>query len=856
MKCTALPISLGLLLLSATATAQPAAGAKPIFLHLEGQPLRDALYRWGKKADVMVGYDSNLNLEEMRARRVVGWYYPDEALGKLLAGTGLRAEWRLATFINITSAGDSPGSDTKPPDPLAEVQITGTHLRDVPIKPQISYPRSDIERSGKFGADGFAHTLVSNFPRINPQTTVGNGSNLVTANNLPHGEAWELFGWGAGSTLVLVDGQRMPLSGHDGSFADISMLTLSAIDRVEIVTDTASAIYGGDAIAGVVNYVLLRKFEGFETTSHYGFTSDGGGRELGLSQLAGHVWSDGDILVSYENYHQQAVNAASRDNLVPLSLPYELIPRQSRQSAVLTAQQKLASWIDFSVMGYYSSRNFSQDYTTAPTFETLSAGNTRTFGSTITGNIHFAEDWKGSVLVGFSGEKEKGATTVSGHDQAFNSHSNSYSLDLRSEGPVFALPAGPIRLSMGLSWRLETFNDLISRLGPTGSGLERIVLGVCGEGFIPLISDRANLPLLRQLAFSFAVRWDEYENRDSGLLNARAVSPKMTLLWSPAADFTFRGTYTPSAFRVAPLAQIGGLNPALLIPFSNVVPGAAPIPTLYLSGGNSSLRPEYATTYTVGLDWKPESWPGWSFSGTYLHIHYRDRISVPPVAGPITGAFSQLGTLAPYANLSPTGADIQSVYDRYGVKDPTGIGPGAVGATFDGRYQNIDVLNASGIETTVIGKLPMPYGNLNLRLDSQYLTQLSNQVTPTAAYVSVVRTVFNPPDVRLRSELWWSFNNWTAGLTSDFTGSFRDNAAPNNPHVSSWLIFGTRFSYEISESSDRSPERKTVVSLNVENLTNRDPPHLATDLDRPLNYDPSNSSPLGRQFSIEVRQRW
>ena len=65
---------------------------------------------------------------------------------------------------------------------------------------------------------------------------------------------------------------------------------LAALERVDVLGDGASAIYGSDAVAGVVNLVMRRDFVGWETTPYYGFTTGGGGRELGLSQLAGNCW--------------------------------------------------------------------------------------------------------------------------------------------------------------------------------------------------------------------------------------------------------------------------------------------------------------------------------------------------------------------------------------------------------------------------------------------------------------------------------------------------------------------------------------------------------------------------------------
>jgi outer membrane receptor protein involved in Fe transport len=93
--------------------------------------------------------------------------------------------------------------------------------------------------------------------------TVSNGSTGTATLNLR--------GLGSPRTLVLVDGRRMPYGGVTNSAADINMIPTQMIERVDILTGGASAVYGSDAVAGVVNFIMKKDFEGVEVTSQYNF---------------------------------------------------------------------------------------------------------------------------------------------------------------------------------------------------------------------------------------------------------------------------------------------------------------------------------------------------------------------------------------------------------------------------------------------------------------------------------------------------------------------------------------------------------------------------------------------------------
>jgi iron complex outermembrane receptor protein len=300
----------------------------------------------------------------------------------------------------------------------------------------------------------------------------------------------------------------------------------------------------------------------------------------------------------------------------------------------------------------------------------------------------------------------------------------------------------------------------------------------------------------------------------------------------------------------------GATDTAVLLPVSNPsIPGSE-INTLFITGGNPSLRPEVARSFTASVDFKPSSLPGASFSATYFRTNYSNRIAAPPVIGPLTSIYAQLDTLRPYIDSAPSAANIQKVYGQYAVLDPMQIGQAGVQAIFNNRLQNIAKTEASGVDVRAESNVLTDFGDLNFLLQGQYLAQLNNQSAPTTPYVPVVGTPFNPPRVRMQANMTWSARGWTASTTLDYTGSYKDTLVAGNPTVGSWFIVNGRLAYETGERFASTALENTTVAVSVGNLLNRAVPRVEGLANQTLGYDPSNASPLGRSILFQVKKRW
>jgi iron complex outermembrane receptor protein len=170
--------------------------------------------------------------------------------------------------------------DSAPAVKLEKVQVTGSHIPQPEIEsalPVQIITREDIERTGA--------TTVSELMARVSANILGDNDRISSQPGL---SSINLRGIGSGSTLVLLNGRRVANYAFDGGAVDVNSIPLSVVDRVEILKDGASAIYGTDAIAGVVNIILRRDFRGFELTGYGAWTEHGGGNQKQVILTAGY----------------------------------------------------------------------------------------------------------------------------------------------------------------------------------------------------------------------------------------------------------------------------------------------------------------------------------------------------------------------------------------------------------------------------------------------------------------------------------------------------------------------------------------------------------------------------------------
>jgi iron complex outermembrane recepter protein len=211
------------------------------------------------------------------------------SVGFTVRGLTLCAVFAIAAAIPAfgqTQTQTQPGAaaDTAT---VAEVVVTGSRIRstDQGALPVQTVTATQIQQTGATNAEQFLQTL---------SVAVQGNSNTVSASAAGTTSAGistvSLRGLGSQRTLVLIDGKRVAGGGTitDSTSVDVSMVPLAAVEKIDVLKDSASAIYGSDAIAGVINFMLRDNFQGLELYGNGGGTSDGGGAVRTFSATAGY----------------------------------------------------------------------------------------------------------------------------------------------------------------------------------------------------------------------------------------------------------------------------------------------------------------------------------------------------------------------------------------------------------------------------------------------------------------------------------------------------------------------------------------------------------------------------------------
>jgi len=191
-----------------------------------------------------------------------------------------------------------------------EIIVTGTSIRGVaPIGSSvISIGADDVSQAG---VTSVSQMLLQSPLLFNNGISESNRTGNGATGNTTFGSSANLHSIGTYATLTLVDGHRVVPQGQSGASIDASSIPVAMIERIEILADGSSATYGSDAVAGVVNLILRRNFDGLEATAKYGVGDHYD--EYLVSLLGGKRWDSGQLTLAVEKSYRSNVNGRHRD---------------------------------------------------------------------------------------------------------------------------------------------------------------------------------------------------------------------------------------------------------------------------------------------------------------------------------------------------------------------------------------------------------------------------------------------------------------------------------------------------------------------------------------------------------------
>ena len=192
---------------------------------------------------------------------------------------------------------------------IEEVIVTGSRIARTDLEgvaPVTIYTSVDIDRSGA--------TSIGQLLREMP--SVSGGAQTTSINNGGNGTMQiSLRGLGSVRTLVLLNGRRVTASVSDGAAinVDLNTIPVSIIERVEVLKDGASAAYGSDAVAGVVNIITKKGYDGFEFTTYFGDTTEGGGSRRQFDLVTGGSGVDNSWIFVGSYTDEEEIEVTDRD---------------------------------------------------------------------------------------------------------------------------------------------------------------------------------------------------------------------------------------------------------------------------------------------------------------------------------------------------------------------------------------------------------------------------------------------------------------------------------------------------------------------------------------------------------------
>jgi iron complex outermembrane receptor protein len=233
---------------------------------------------------------------------------------RLIASSALAASIAAAApaFAQVEASNPAESSD----EAQNEIIVTGSYIRrteDRTGSPVLTFDRDLIERQGIANAADLVRALPENFGAELNSDVQGQGGTLGTANI-------NLRGLGLNSTLVLLNGRRQTeyaINNANGdTFVDVNTLVpIIAIERVEVLKDGASALYGSDAIAGVANFITRRRFKGFRMSVDHRSVTEGDQKDLLLEAMVGVRGSRGGISLAASYLYRTSLLSSERRSI-------------------------------------------------------------------------------------------------------------------------------------------------------------------------------------------------------------------------------------------------------------------------------------------------------------------------------------------------------------------------------------------------------------------------------------------------------------------------------------------------------------------------------------------------------------
>ncbi len=819
--------------------------------------LSAALDRFVEQSGIELHYDAGA-VAGKQASAVRGRMAWQDALAQVLQGSGLgyRANADGSVLVQGAAAPASPGATT-----LGVVVVTGTRIRGgTSASPVITIGSEDIKEQGFADLGEVVRSVPQNFSGgQNPGVAGGatTGAAGLANQNVTGGSSLNLRGLGPDATLTLLNGRRMSYGGFVQA-VDVSAIPVEAVERIEILPDGASAVYGSDAVGGVGNVILRQDYDGVAVSARYGEATGGGLATHEYTATAGHTWSSGGLIATYAHTSTDPLFARQRDYTQQMADPSTLYPGSQLRSGLLSLHQSLGDNVEFSLDALRTERSQVQYPFNRPGLTYYNVIDQSSVATLVAPQVEFLlpGDWSINVGAGWGRNRlASRQTRVSYADGSLNPRSDDcYCNDLASweagaEGPVFELPGGKARLAVGAGHRRTRFSleqHLTGTVAVEGSESSRFAYA---ELSLPFVEPDTALPWARRLELNIAGRSERYESFGG------VTTPKVGLVYGPGADMTFKASWGRS-FKAPTLFQRYWAQQALLRDAQEFGGQSYPADAtvLMIGGGNPALQAERATTRSASLVLHPEALPALDATLSWFDIDYTGR-----VVDPINNVNLALENPAyqQFIDHSPTAEEQAALLDSADVfynLTASPYDPAKVVAILYAQSANAAGQRIHGFDLSASYRLHLGAGELALQGSASWLHS-TQQATPGAEIYDLTGVLFGPVKLKSRLGAVWTRGGLGVSAFANYTdGVIAPSAAGGTEQGASFTTFDTTLRYDTGPGHGAWSDLE--FALSAQNLFDRDPPTYPPASSSYAPYDSTNYSAIGRFVSVSVTKRF
>ena len=427
-------------------------------------------------------------------------------------------------------------------------------------------------------------------------------------------------------------------------------------------------------------------------------------------------------------------------------------------------------------------------------------------------------------------------------------------LEAKVDGPLMHLPGGDVRAAVGTQWRHDELyygiNTGVPNVADTiiRQQLDRVSKSAYAELLIPIVGAGNSFPGMQKLDLDVAGRYEDYSDFGS------TTHPKVGLNWTPVDGVVVHASYGTS-FRAPLLSElVGPLHGVFVQQYSDPQSPSGTSVGYTLGGGNTSLKPETATTYSFGVDYKPVEHADINLN--YWGINYKNQISSYLSDLTILQQSNQLGGLI---NRCPSAACTTLINEYVGTLPVFGPILSNPSVFVNGLELNLGTTVTRGVDLQASYAIPTDHtGTFTVGLTGTLTTKYDVQFTPGGATFNELNTIGYPLKLRTRGSLGWNIGPLAAIAFVNFENSYTNTQVTPIETIGSYTTVDLNAVYDLGMTIPSVVTKNLRVTLHVDNVFDRDPPYVNIPIsgNGGGGFDPGAANPIGRLFSVALAKKF